>query len=137
MIFGINQVGVSPKGYAAFTDYIVTAGTDTEIITTQTYERIVSAAARNLYLFMGFIVFLVICVIVLFLLFSNYITFVPAIVCIVMALAVFILYFGVILSFYREATLITGKEFGAAASQTALYTASSLYRNALYLALLR
>lgn len=137
MLLDITPNGVSPAGYAAFTEYLVVAGSDVADRIARTYYDLTSTAYQNLYLFLGFFLVLVAFVIILFFYFLGLITFLVTVITLLMIMVTFGLFYVVLNSFADEANVSASREFGEATAKASLYVGSSLYRDFLYLVFLK
>ena len=137
LFLDVNAQGVKPPNYTRFTDYIVSAGSGISEAIADTYDGIVTTGYRNLYLFLAVFVLLVAIVILVFFYFMSYISIVLFFVALVIAFVVFVLFYAVLDSFAREVNFTAAQNFGTAAAESVLLTSSSLFRDFLYLALLR
>ena len=133
----INNKGVDPVKYAAFVKYISSVDLNISPKAESTYNSIVTAGSRSLYILFTFFVMLVAVIIILFLYIFDCISLVFCIAGLVLTLAVFGLFYIVLDSFIRKSNSQAAREFGTGTSDSILLASASVIRDLLYLTLLR
>lgn len=133
----INNKGVDPVKYSAFTNSIGSVDLNISSKAASAYNSVITVGSRSLYVLFTFFVMLVTVIIILFLYIFDCISIIFCIAGLVLTLAVFGLFYIILDFFIRKANSQAAQEFGSGASDSILYTFTSVFRDLLYLTLLR
>jgi ABC-type multidrug transport system fused ATPase/permease subunit len=137
LILNVNKNGVKPNAYVAFTNSLVNSFSNGAQAVTTAYDNLTVSATRILLLFVFFFIILLVVAILLFFYAGRYISLITFIVGIVVAIVVAGLFYYVLISYARDESSKVAEDVGANATAAGAYISSSIFRDALYLALLK